>query len=95
MAKQVWKYTLNVGNNRVYMPREAQVLSVVNQHEEVVLYALVDTGLPTLSETPAWEAEVVGTGWNVPDWADTDNFIGTVSTDGGEGICHVFARTLD
>jgi len=50
--KTVWKYGLYFSPNlKITMPAGAQILSVQNQHDELQLWALVDTEAPFKQRT--------------------------------------------
>lgn len=84
---RVFKYQLqNGGRAVVMMPKFARVLSVGNQHEELMLWALVDDTNDPESRT----FFVAVTGQELWLYRQTDPFIGTVLFDNGGFVVHVF-----
>lgn len=84
----IYKYTMPQHENVVLdLPKGAQVLSVLNQREDLVLYAKVD---PDTSEIEPQQFAVRGTGHRFT--GEEGTFIGTVSFMGGSFILHVFHR---
>ena len=87
----IYKYHLDRDHVHV-KSRNAHVLeflSVQIQHDEITLWALVDT------DKPANYADIwcIGTGWNLgkekPEWATKENFIDTVQDPDGL-VWHIF-----
>lgn len=79
MSKAVWKYPIPLrAAISILMPAGAQVLSLQLQHDEPVLWALVDTD----TEEPPEEREfyLVGTGHPIPNCAG--HHIGTFQLHG-------------
>lgn len=81
--KTIWKYTMKPQCSHD-MPKDAQLLSVREQGDEICMWALVD---------PEAEKETrhfvgFGTGHDVPDRPMT--FIGTAHLHGGMLVFHVF-----
>ena len=87
--RTIWKYRLEIsGEQTLQMPRGAQILSVQAQGGTIVLYALVDPA--KAKEDRA--VNVVGTGFDITDRISADKrYLGTVPTDGGKFMWHVFA----
>ena len=82
--QNIYKYTIpTIGQSRLNLPRNANILSVQNQHDKITLWALVDTSEP--NETRFFE--VYGTGQPCP-YADRQQYIGTVQIAGL--VWHVF-----
>lgn len=82
----------------VEIPQPAQILSVIEQYGVVVLYALMEKGAPLETKT----IDIYGTGHTIPKPAsllagkvksEPGTFIGTVSTEDGALIWHVFDST--
>jgi len=96
----IGKYVLSVTDRQVLeIPAPAQILSVIEQRGEVVLYALIDYGTES---TVTKVIDIYGTGHKVPKDRSTYEgepqtepgaFIGTVSTENGGLIWHVFDAT--
>lgn len=86
--KNIYKYALEPGSNVLYLPVGSEILSAINQREEVVLYALVPRAYDgTLLR---WRVRVAPTG-DMGHYS-VDTFVGTVALAGGDLIYHVFAE---
>ena len=86
--KSVHKYSLIVTDEQTLdLPRGAEILSVANQREHIVLYALVDTDVKAIDRHTIY---VHGTGHGV--YGDGIAFIGTVAMSGGYLMFHVFRK---
>jgi len=70
----------------ILMP--AKILSVSEQNNITVVYALVDDE----RETTPVDILIIGTGFPIRDNIDTYDFIGAVKLDGGKYMWHVFYR---
>lgn len=84
MEKVIWKFKISVGLNNIEMPKGAEPLSVQNQHEQSVMWALCD---------PKETAEmrrflVVGTGHSFN--TEKVKYIGTFQSDDGNYVWHLF-----
>jgi hypothetical protein len=87
--KRIFKYPLQVvDSQKLTIPASSKILSVQNQNEEIVLYALVDD---TITLTHTYQIIIHGTGHQADDVLDF-NFLGTVSMHGGRLMFHVFTR---
>jgi len=82
----IWKFDLNVGMNRLQVPVGSKVLSTHVQHDGIRMWALVD---PTAVVEDV-EFTVCGTGFPLPKNILMMKFIGTVLTEGGTFVWHVF-----
>jgi len=85
--KVVGKFTLKDHESNLEIPEGYEVLSVVEQHNKIVLYCIVNP------ENELVDAQflVIGTGWDIPDKATDDmKFIGTVVISNGALVWHVF-----
>lgn len=86
--KAIWKFDLEIlESQEVRMPEGARVLSVENQMERLVLYALVDTQAPKMERT----VHIRGTGHPIAPRLIQAEFIGTVKMVDGALMWHVFA----
>lgn len=86
--KTVYKYKLETVTAQVIeLPKGAEVLSVKNQHEEICLYAKVDT---EEKELQIITVLIFGTGHNIPPGANEAKYVDTVSLQGGMLMFHVF-----
>ena len=84
--KAVFKYALKVADEqKLTLPANAEILSVANQNENIVLYALVDTSVRGLQNHTIY---IHGTGHVVS--GGNIAFIGTVVLHGGRLMFHVF-----
>jgi len=84
--KKVYKYRLDVTDEQfIELPKGAEILSVAEQRDDVVLYVLIDT---TVTETEPRTIYVHGTGHNV--FGENLRFIGTVKLYEGSLMFHVF-----
>ena len=84
--KAVFKYALKVADEqKLTLPANAEILSVANQNENIVLYALVDT---TVRELRNHTIYIYGTGHVV--CGEDIAFIGTVVLHSGRLMFHVF-----
>lgn len=87
--KQIWKFKIDPPEfvvSAVKMPQGAKVLSVGNQGEQIMLWALVDA--EAMQEERLFR--VIGTGWDIEPDFDATKFVGTVSLLGGKLIFHIF-----
>jgi hypothetical protein len=88
-TKTVWKFDLSIENcgqvQEVEIPEGAMPLSVLNQNEKLVLYALVSPAKRPVKH----KFKVFMTGQAVPFNANMQ-FVGTASFDGGAFVVHVF-----
>lgn len=88
--KEIWKFTiLIIDRVQVQMPVGAEVLSVCEQYQKIVLYALVSPSQPMSTR----DFTVVGTGHTVHD-SHRMKFIGTVSLSHGFSMFHVFEEVV-
>ncbi len=87
MFYTIWKFVLeDAGEQQIEMPKGARVLSAEEQHDKIVLYALVDP----LAEKEARTVWTFGTGHRVHDRAAHAQFVGTVKMEGGLWMFHIF-----
>lgn len=87
--KVIWKFELSIENcgelQEVDMPDGALLLSVINQAEKVIVYALVEPEKAARKR----KFKVLMTGQTFkPDM--NIHFVGTVALDGGAFVVHVF-----
>lgn len=86
MSKFVFKYPLTPRSHVVELPKGAEILSVANQAETIVLYALVDPEQPVEPRA----IEIILTGEEIVTPQYLGRFIGTVMLGGGSFVVHVF-----
>ena len=87
--KTIYKYPIpNIRRQVVNLPKGSRVLSAIEQRNEIVLYAEVDTDL---TDTDPMRVLIMGTGRPFPDDEDTEyHYLGTVSTYSGDLIWQVY-----
>ena len=83
----IWKYELEQFSNILHVPKGAEALSAVNQHNKVVVYYKINTHELATEERLV---KVIGTGWAPEHGGATGKFLGTVVTAGGALVWHVF-----
>lgn len=87
--KRMFKYELTIVDEQtIDLPVSAKFLSVVEQHGEVVLYALVDDE-ETAKRIEERRIRIVGTGHPFPDYEECE-YLGTVLQHGGTLVWHIF-----
>lgn len=86
----IYKYLLDKSFGIVSIPSR-HILSVIEQYDKIVVYALVDLTEPTQYD---YEFVVVGTGMEFPTNIQEHTFLGTVSLLKGTLILHVFYKYL-
>ena len=86
--KTVWKYTLPIiGGIHIQMPLHSEILSVKNQKENLVMYALID---PEISNVVGMRKfRIVGTGHHI-SFENHPCYIGSVLFQSGNFVAHVF-----
>lgn len=86
--KQIWKYSLEMTDiAEVVMPFGAEVLSAVNQHGILCIWAMVD---PNEQNRITRRFRIIGTGHPIEDKEQLGKFLGTVQFEKGQLILHVF-----
>jgi len=73
----------------VSLPINSTVLSVVEQHQNIVVYAIVDTEQETTQEI---QFLLLGTGQTFDNTLDGYTFLNTVKLSDGDVIIHVFVE---
>jgi hypothetical protein len=87
-TKKIFEYVLSLKDeSELQLPAGAQILSVMEQKNEIVLYAIVNTSVEV---TKTISVRVVGTGHAVDFDLNEYGFVGTVSLHGGALMFHVF-----
>ena len=90
--KKIYKYVLKpVDFQNLKLPKESKIISVIEQYDEMVLYAIVDTDT---SETELYDIAVKGTGHPFPEKLDTYTFLGSVKLMGGSLVFHIFYKKV-
>ena len=86
----IYKYELSVYTlQTVSLPINSTVLSVVEQHQKVVVYAIVDVEQENIEEIVFL---VLGTGEVFDNNIDGYSFLNTVKLSGGSLMFHVFVE---
>jgi hypothetical protein len=87
-TKKIYKYVIpTTDESELQLPAGAQILSVMEQGNGIVLYAIVNTSVEV---TKTVSVRVVGTGHRIDFDLNEYKFIGTVSLHGGVLMFHVF-----
>ena len=87
--KRILKYTLDiVDHQELTLSNNSKILSVENQRDNIVLYAITDEASPC-----HYSIIIHGTGHPADDVIGAQ-FIGTVSLYNGSLMFHVFARRI-
>jgi hypothetical protein len=88
--KRILKYTLDIiDHQELTLPENSKILSVENQRDSIVLYALTGEELTTCT----YSIIIQGTGYPADDVVGAQ-FIGTVSLYNSLWVFHVFARRI-
>lgn len=88
--KTVYKYDLEPKDEQeILLPTGAKILSVANQREAMVLYALIDKDIRT---EEVFKFVVRGTGHPIDFQVDDYNFLGTVKLMNGTLMFHIFYK---
>ena len=86
----IYKYELSGDTPQtVLLPINSTILSVVEQHQRIVMYALVDN--ETQGKIQA-QFLLLGTGQNFDNTLDGYTFLNTVNLSGGSLMFHVFYK---
>lgn len=88
--RQVWKFPLTLGENKLKMPTGAHVVSAQIQHEQLVLWAVVNLDMATKENRRIF---VAATGQELPDRVGWRHFVDTVQS--GGFVAHVFDIQAD
>ena len=95
MNDVIYKYKLEPEDRQVLnLPKGAEILSVVEQRDEVVIYAFVEED--NISDTEPLTFIIRGTGHDAGNFKRQNyTFLGTVKLEGGALMFHVFYRKGD
>lgn len=74
-------------SQKISMPKETKILSVEIQHNEMVVYAMVNT---TIKETEQRKFRIIGTGDTTDASINNYVFLGSVLMQNGDYVFHVF-----
>ena len=87
-TKKIFKYVIPVTDeSELQLPAGAQILSVMGQRNEIVLYAIVNTSIDVVKTV---SVRVVGTGHMIDFDTNEYKFVGTVFLHSGALMFHVF-----
>ena len=88
--KVVYKYPIDITDEQTLkIPLGSKILSVIEQHNKMVLYAIVSPGVEYTREIII---RIVGTGREIPFSLDDFKFMGGVKLHNGELVFHVFIK---
>jgi len=88
--KAIYKYELNGDTlQTVLLPADSTVLSVVEQHQDIVMYAVVDVEQENTQEIVFL---LLGTGQDFDNTLDGYSFLNTVKLSDGAIMVHVFVE---
>lgn len=92
MTKKIYKYKLEtVDFQHLELPKGSKIISVLEQYNDIVLYAIVD---PDIKDIEFYDIAIKGTGHDFPEKLDTYTFLGSVKLMNGALIFHVFYKTV-
>lgn len=86
--KRIFKYILDASDNQVIEIPSETILSVEEQNEKIVVYAIVDTDIEPIK----YEFGINGTGNSITFEIEYFKFLGTVKMYNGSLMFHVFYR---
>ncbi len=87
MSLSIWKFQLNVRvNQKIFLPKDAKILSVQNQNEFPCIWAIVDVN----NEKEEREFEIIDTGKQEIPFGKNLIFIGTFQLNYGTYVGHLF-----
>lgn len=87
--RKIFKYQLEIVDYQIIdIKRPAISLSVAEQYDGIVMYAMVDDN----EESIPIDVRMIGTGHPIKDDIDSYKFLGTVKLARGELMFHVFTR---
>lgn len=89
--KKIFKYVLGIYDNQTIEIASDRILSVEEQNEKIVVYAVVDTE----KQPVKYEFGINGTGNPITFEIDQYTFLGTVKMYAGSLIFHVFYRVVN
>jgi hypothetical protein len=88
----IYKFALQEAGWQIISIRSgARVISVAEQNNQIVLYAILDTNAPTVFR----KVSVVGTGHTLSEEVASWQSVGTVKLHGGTLMFHVFVSDED
>lgn len=85
--KAIYKFRLTItGEQKIPLTAGAKILSVGEQFDNVVLWAICEPK----KDIEERKIYIFGTGHPLPDNINQRSFIGTVTTDAGNYVWHIF-----
>lgn len=88
--KVIYKYPVDITDEQVIkIPLGSKILSVIEQNNKIVLYAIVHPGVEYTREIIL---RIVGTGHEIPFSLDDFKFMGSVKLHDGQLVFHVFVK---
>lgn len=85
--RTIWKFPLPLlGDWVVSMPRYSRILAVQTQANVPMLWAEVDDLQPSVDR----HFEIHGTGHHLPGDPHARTYLGTIQTDGGQFVWHIY-----
>ena len=89
--KRVYKYELLPQELQIIsLPVDSKVLSVIEQNNTIMMYALVDIEEIEMNK---YYFAIYGTGHNINDGINTFEFLNTVKLNNGTLVFHVFYQS--
>jgi hypothetical protein len=85
--KKIYKYILD--GDPLILPAGSKIISVANQRDNIVLYAIVDTDI---KDKMIYSIFIAGTGQEIGRDLMDYTFLGTVSLLNGEFMFHIFYK---
>jgi len=90
--KRIFKYNLKtLDEQRLKLPKGSKILSVTEQYNEIILYAMVDDDV---TETETYSIIIHGTG-HIVTKAQNYEFIDTVKLMDGQLMFHLFYKYIE
>lgn len=89
---KVFKYKLEPDKETMQLPTGARLISVIEQHGNIVVYAMVNESAEGVED---YEFKVAGTGNGLgTEDIEEYTFLGTVGMDGNTFVFHIFYRRV-
>lgn len=90
--KVIYKYQIeNLGPSYLDLPIGAEIISVINQRDTMVVYAMLD---PKVESFWRYQFYVIGTGHFFTDEIEDYTFLGTVPVMEATFVWHVFYKSV-
>lgn len=97
MNDKIYKYTLEITDTQeILLPINAEILSVKEQNDNIVIYVFVEEDMITNVQFDTWRFQIRGTGHYSANFKrENYRFLDTVKLRNGALMFHVFCRKLD